>query len=410
MQVVSALTVEVAGGLGMPVLQQGNVLHLATGTVKVEEACSGIRSLQSSLMIALFFGEFYRLNLFNRSILLIGGLAIAFATNLTRTLILVWHASNSGTEAIEKWHDTTGMSIVLVCFAGLWALGGLLQRGRKTEVGDQKSEVGGRGSETGDQSTMVADHTSEIGMSQACSPASGGPASDLRPPTSDLRPPSSVLRPPFLLSCWLLLVVVANEGWYLAHEWSKPLPPPAWTIRLPEDLPDAESMPEAELYPEMLRYDEGLGYSWRTPTGHKWGLFFFRWEGGATSSMVRAREHRPEICLTGGGWNLESVHGLQHYQAGNLRLPFQTYLFQSKGVPLHVFFCLYEDGAEAMPEFGPAWSIRDSLASIRRGQRRLGQQSLEIVVEGYPSFDAADRAFRELLPRWIVVKEREEDP
>jgi hypothetical protein len=54
--------VEVLGWLGIPAMAHGNVIEVATGMVGIDEACSGIRSFQSSLMISLFFGEFYALS------------------------------------------------------------------------------------------------------------------------------------------------------------------------------------------------------------------------------------------------------------------------------------------------------------------------------------------------------------
>ena len=53
--------VEVLGWTGIPAIQHGNLIEVGTGTVGVSEACSGIRSFQTSLMISLFFGEFYRM-------------------------------------------------------------------------------------------------------------------------------------------------------------------------------------------------------------------------------------------------------------------------------------------------------------------------------------------------------------
>jgi len=57
MQVVASLTVELLGWLDIPALQRGNLIELGTGTVGIDEACSGIRSFQATLMISLFLGE-----------------------------------------------------------------------------------------------------------------------------------------------------------------------------------------------------------------------------------------------------------------------------------------------------------------------------------------------------------------
>ena len=60
MRLVAGLTVEVAGWLGIPALQHGNLIEVKGGVVGIDEACSGVRSLQSALMLSLFLGEMYR--------------------------------------------------------------------------------------------------------------------------------------------------------------------------------------------------------------------------------------------------------------------------------------------------------------------------------------------------------------
>jgi len=58
----ATLVVEVLGFLDVPAIQHGNVIEVSTGMVGINDACSGIRSFQSSLMISLFLGEYYFFN------------------------------------------------------------------------------------------------------------------------------------------------------------------------------------------------------------------------------------------------------------------------------------------------------------------------------------------------------------
>ncbi|HWQ92261.1 MAG TPA: exosortase/archaeosortase family protein, partial [Clostridia bacterium] len=126
MQIVATLTVELLGWLDIPALQRGNLIDLATGTVGVDEACSGIRSFQSSLMAALLMGELYRFRVLPRAVLVLSGLAVGFCFNVVRTLILSYQANAHGMSAIDKWHDPAGMTITVACFFALWALAILL--------------------------------------------------------------------------------------------------------------------------------------------------------------------------------------------------------------------------------------------------------------------------------------------
>ena len=62
-----------------------------------------------------------------------------------------------------------------------------------------------------------------------------------------------------------------------------------------------------------------------------------------------------------------------------------------------MFFCLWEDGTEKQTGFAKT-KYHDRLRSALAGRRGLGQQTLEIIVSGYPSFEAAEQAVQERLP------------
>ena len=57
---VAYMAVEVAGWLGIGAYQLGNVIELANGFVGVDEACSGVKTLQAAIMVSLFLGELLR--------------------------------------------------------------------------------------------------------------------------------------------------------------------------------------------------------------------------------------------------------------------------------------------------------------------------------------------------------------
>ena len=74
MSIVAAVATEMLQLFGIPAQLEGNLIRVSTGLVGVNEACSGVRSLQTSLMIGLLFGELKRLSVARRR----HGLAKAF--------------------------------------------------------------------------------------------------------------------------------------------------------------------------------------------------------------------------------------------------------------------------------------------------------------------------------------------
>src|SRR5262249_48069437 len=130
------LTVTVLNAVDVMAFQRGSLIELSTGVVGVDEACSGIRSFQGTLMGALFMGELYLLSWPRRLGLIFGGTVLAFFLNVMRTLFLTWHASASGVEALKKWHDPAGLTVFLVSFGLLWAIAWWLRNRSSPPVHD----------------------------------------------------------------------------------------------------------------------------------------------------------------------------------------------------------------------------------------------------------------------------------
>ena len=89
MPTVATIATETLSLFGIPAEVQGNLIHINGGVVGVNEACSGVRSLQTSVMIGLLFGELNRLNLVRRIGLIVAAVFIAFVANCGRAFFLV---------------------------------------------------------------------------------------------------------------------------------------------------------------------------------------------------------------------------------------------------------------------------------------------------------------------------------
>src|SRR5262249_19062525 len=127
MRFVAGLTVEVSGVLGIPAIQHGNLIEVGSGVVGIDEACSGVRSLQSALMLSLFLGELHRFSWRRRAGLLGASLVFVLIANLCRTTFLVWAAANRGFHQMEAWHDTAGNLVMWIVLPGLMLLGHLMK-------------------------------------------------------------------------------------------------------------------------------------------------------------------------------------------------------------------------------------------------------------------------------------------
>jgi len=119
MQVVTSWSVGLLHLLGYPATAAGTTITLPNCTVGVEQACSGLRSLQTALMVGLAAGELARLSGWGRAVLLVVAFIMALAGNQVRVLILALAGINGGNAAIEQVHDTAGYVVLGILLAGV---------------------------------------------------------------------------------------------------------------------------------------------------------------------------------------------------------------------------------------------------------------------------------------------------
>jgi len=430
-------TLELLGWSGVPAIQHGNVIEISTGAVGIDEACSGIRSTQATLMLSLFLGELYELTVRRRLWCVFAGFALAFVFNVGRTLLLTQVGQAHGIRAIAAWHDPAGVTILVACFLCLWGLAVVLRGPRPLSgEGTWKMEIGGRRSEDGDRRAE----------------GRGPLTSDIRPLTSDLPSPISGASPvvPWSrslvvsssLAAWLVLVEGGTQLWYHLHE--RPTSATVnWSLQVPSGTASYQTLDISEAIRSQFRYDAGLEGEWQDPTGARWQLYYFRWLPTASLNrrvrVQRAKMHGPTTCLPMLGITLKAdlgttvipIHSAPPRQAvkveqtilsasapptpqpqarsalqpATLNLAIHQYEFQAEGRLLHVFYGIYED------QTGSAVLANRRLGSLSRlraaadGSRNSGQRFLEAAVWGYDQAQDARAAFGRELEKLLKLQE-----
>jgi EpsI family protein len=111
--------------LGIPVAQEGDMLYLADRTFEVIETCSGLRSMEVLLMLAVACLSFFPASRVHAVLLLAAAPLIAYLMNLVRVLSLIL---NPGSE-VATLHNVQGAAVFLVGAILLFAVDSLLRRG-----------------------------------------------------------------------------------------------------------------------------------------------------------------------------------------------------------------------------------------------------------------------------------------
>ncbi len=379
----TSLVVEVLSFAGVPALGHGNVIEISTGMVGIDEACSGIRSFQATLMVALFLGAFYRLRLRQRWWLLGAEPALALAFNFTRMLVLVLVAAHSGLPTMERWHDPTGVALLVGCFLGLWGVAAWMARKeQKTDRGKQKAEIGKQQAETPEAKSRKAESGNQkMGFSV------------------------SVLAGWIVL--WAVTVEVSNEAWFRSHE-ARGNRMIDWAAQWPVGNPTVRTniIPENAL--RELQCDQNSSVSWTGEDGVFWQAFYLRWSPADSfygrTRVALSKGHNPAICLSGSGMKLEAELDpvLLPVKPG-LSLWFDRYVFTVDGHELYVFFSQTEDmtgNGEASLRMTPLARLRAALA----GSRNYGQHNFEVAIAGPANPADALRLFSARLPELIKIQ------
>ncbi len=354
---VAYAAVEIAGWIGVGAYQLGNVIELHNGFVGVDEACSGVKTLQAAIMVTLLLGELLSLPVARRGALILAGCIWVFAGNVLRATALVIIAANQGTEALSHWHDPIGTLVVVIGMAGLGAIAWFI----RVEKGNQRSE-----------------------------PRLAVPAKF-----------QGSMPGIFLRLGWLVLIFVGTEMWYRGHE-RKLLTLPAWQVRWPANVA-LQPAPIADSTRAILQYNRASSAAWEHPAGIHWWSFFARWEPQRTAVQL-VRSHSPEICLPATGRTFRGERPPVLVETSVAPLRFRAYEFEQQGRALFVFVCVQEDKvARDVDPVSPRddWSAGGRLRAVWRGQRNLGQRLLEIAVIGFDDFGQASASFAETVRAMI---------
>jgi exosortase len=106
----------------IPVLRDGNVLTLASQTLSVAEACSGIRSLLSLSFLSLVYAYFFDAKVWMRYALFVCVLPVAILANAGRVTITGILSEHNTELAKGVFHEMEGFVIFAIAFAMIFVL------------------------------------------------------------------------------------------------------------------------------------------------------------------------------------------------------------------------------------------------------------------------------------------------
>ncbi len=315
---------------GVPVLRQGNVIMLASKSLEVAEACSGIRSLLSLATLAIIYGYLMENRKWVRVVLACSAVPIAVAANGFRIfgtglLVQYWDAE----KAEGFYHEFSGWLIFVVSLLMLFTLHGVISRLWK------------KSPEAESASASFAGHA---GTATAAAPGKGR---FLRFGTAAA-----------LMLAAAIALQAHSQGEFFPHRESLDSLPSqfgAWTGR---DIPiDRQTL-------EILGAGEFLQRDYENSSQSQAGIDLF--VAYFPSQKAGDTIHSPSHCLPGAGWAPTSRKIVQIARGDGTSFPANQYVVAKSGErQLVLYWYLAHDRAVASEYWAKYYLVADSIRMNR---------------------------------------------
>ncbi len=342
--------------LGHPARQSGSSLLIGGDRIDVNDACSGIRSIQTLTMSALFLGELFRLPVFRRGLLLVITVLLVLVFNSGRALALALIFLQDGRDAFEHWHDQVGLISFLLSLGALYGISLWLKRGHDTVV----------------------------------------PRKTLRWGTGLLSPRGGV----FLFIAAVASLTV-SEGWFRINEMGADTRP-GWTLQWERAPVPAHPQEFSQSVLDILNFDFGEQMYLQLDNRREADVFFYGYTGEDRVKSVSTFGHSPIICMAAAGIPIAAERAPLNVRKGDLSLNLNHYVFApshlyEKG-DLHAFWLVWESRFSGVPaEDLLSLNYGVQLRLLLEGRRDFGRQVLLIAIKGTRTAEEARDEARRLV-------------
>jgi len=121
-EITVRISTRIAEWLGVALQRNGMLIVLGSGEFRIENPCSGLRSLLTLLATGALFAYFQPGGFLRRVCLFVSAVPIAMAANAVRITWLLVVGHYQGVEKAHRLHDASGILVYALALAGLFAV------------------------------------------------------------------------------------------------------------------------------------------------------------------------------------------------------------------------------------------------------------------------------------------------
>ena len=375
---VSSIIVDILLLLEHEASLQGTVIDVGIfGQVGIDQACSGINGLQSSIVVTLFFGAYYRFRWMNRVVLILSGAMIAIGFNLLRAFSLSYikvkgkgHLLEDALFSIGGWdmpslHDLAGWIETALIFLVIYLLarsarGGLFLR-------------------------MLSNEPNNWNNLKSSPPLAYS-----------------------LLTISTVIASVSYANYHFESRESNLENLPKLSLNIADDTLLVEEKIISNQIAAQLHFESAQSIQWQerlrtrfnptnqtrliNPNQEYWQAFEATWESGGACTAILST-HSPDSCLPLTGLTqinppLGQAPSVITVQVENREISFEVYEFTKNRKKLYVFRCFWPrmqaiGQANQFPKGG--YSFDGRIQSTLEGRRNVGGTMLALALANVES-------------------------
>ena len=375
---VSSIIVDILLLLEHEASLQGTVIDVGIfGQVGIDQACSGINGLQSSIVVTLFFGAYYRFRWMNRVVLILSGAMIAIGFNLLRAFSLSYikvkgkgHLLEDALFSIGGWdmpslHDLAGWIETALIFLFIYLLarsarGGLFLR-------------------------MLSNEPNNWNNLKSSPPLAYS-----------------------LLTISTVIASVTYANYHFESRESNLENLPKLSLNIADDTLLVEEKIISNQIAAQLHFESAQSIQWQerlrtrfnptnqtrliNPNQEYWQAFEATWESGGACTAILST-HSPDSCLPLTGLTqinppLGQAPSVITVQVENREISFEVYEFTKNRKKLYVFRCFWPrmqaiGQTNQFPKGG--YSLEGRIQSTLEGRRNVGGTMLALALANVES-------------------------
>ena len=397
---VSSIIVDILLLLEHEASLQGTVIDVGIfGQVGIDQACSGINGLQSSIVVTLFFGAYYRFRWINRVVLILSGAMIAIGFNLLRAFSLSYikvkgkgHLLEDALFSIGGWdmpslHDLAGWIETALIFLFIYLLarsarGGLFLR-------------------------MLSNEPNNWNNLKSSPPLAYS-----------------------LLTISTVIASVSYANYHFESRESNLENLPKLSLNIADDTLLVEEKIISNQIAAQLHFESAQSIQWQerlrtrfnptnqtrliNPNQEYWQAFEATWESGGACTAILST-HSPDSCLPLTGLTqinppLGQAPSVITVQVENREISFEVYEFTKNRKKLYVFRCFWPrmqaiGQANQFPKGG--YSLEGRIQSTLEGRRNVGGTMLALALANVESPQTALAKLQALANQRLSFGEKE---